>query len=214
MLSKHTLELEKRERTGSRYAARVRAEGKLPAVVYGHKEEPVPVAIEEKIIMKYLHAGERIFSAKIDAGKEETVLVKDLQYDYLGTNVIHCDFERVDLDEQIESHVHIKHVGEAPGSKRAGAVFVHPMETLHVRCSVRNLPEDIEVDISELQAGEMIAVKDVTLPEGVIAIDAPERRVCAVTFTNADASANAEGEAVESEAAAPETTVQKSDDES
>lgn len=212
MLSKHTLELEKRERTGSRYAARVRAEGKLPANVYGHKEDPVAVALDRKTALKYFHDGERIFKAKIDGGAETTVLLKELQYDYLGTNVIHCDFERVDLDEEIENQVQIHFVGEAPGSKRAGAVFVHPMDAMLVRCRVRDLPEQIDVDLSGLEAGQLITVADVKLPEGIKALDPPDRRVCAVVWTNADAASSAEAESVDAEGAEPELLKQKEEE--
>ncbi|MEM1164768.1 MAG: 50S ribosomal protein L25 [Planctomycetota bacterium] len=210
MLSKHTLQLEKRERVGSRYAKRVRDEGKLPAVVYGHKEEPVAVAVDRKLALRYFHAGERIFKAAIDGGEETTVLLKDLQYDYLGTNVIHCDLERVDMEEEVDSSVHLNFVGECKGEKRAGAVFVHPMDTLHVRCRVKDLPEAVDIDITELDAGETLFVKDLTLPEGIKALDPADRRVCAVTWTNAAAAA-AEGETV-AEDAAPEVTKQKSED--
>ena len=202
MLSKHTLQMQTRERVGSRYANRARQQGLLPAVVYGHKEPPVPVAIDRKTTIRFISDGERIFKVSVDGGSESTVLLKDLQYDHLGTNIIHADFERVDLDEVVTTSVHIRFTGEAPGEKVSGAVFVHPMEILHVRCKVRDLPEHLDVDISNLQAGETIHVSDLKLPDGMTALDPADRRVCAVTYASATTSSTTD-ESAEADAASP-----------
>ena len=85
-----------RNKTGTNATAALRKQGKLPAVIYGHKQEPVSIAVDTHDFVEGLHHGHRLFSIAM-GGKNETVLVKDLQYDYLGKDVIHADLIRVDL---------------------------------------------------------------------------------------------------------------------
>lgn len=212
MKSKHQLVATRRERTGSRYAARERAAGKLPAVVYGHKEEPVAVSVDAKTALRYFHDGERVFEVNIEGGSAETVLLKDLQYDYLGTNIIHADFERVSMDEVIETTVPVHLVGEAKGEKRAGAVLVHPNDSVSIRCALKDIPDQVDVDITELDAGDVIFAKDLTLPAGAELRDAPELRIVAVVWAKGGDEDTAEGEGIEAEAA-PEAIRQKSETE-
>lgn len=152
-----------RERVGSRYAKRVRETGGLPAVVYGHKQEPVPVTLDAREALKHIAKGEKVFSMDLD-GKHQFVLLKDLGYDYLGTNVIHADFARVDLNERVDTHAPLKFVGEPIGMKKAGAVLMHPVTELALNCQVTNLPDVIEVDISGLDVGDVIHARDIAMP--------------------------------------------------
>ncbi len=152
-----------RERVGSRYAKRVRETGGLPAVVYGHKQEPVPVTLDAREALKHIAKGEKVFSMDLD-GKHQFVLLKDLGYDYLGTNVIHADFARVDLNERVDTHAPLKFVGEPVGMKKAGAVLMHPVTELALNCQVTNLPDVIEVDISGLDVGDVIHARDIAMP--------------------------------------------------
>jgi large subunit ribosomal protein L25 len=152
-----------RERVGSRYAKRLRAAGQLPAVVYGHKQEPTPVTLDAREAVRHISKGEKVFSLNID-GKQQYVLLKDLGYDYLGTNIVHADFARVDLNERVDTHAHLKFVGEPIGMKKAGAVLVHPVNEISLNCLVTNIPEHIEVDISGLDVGDMLQASQIKLP--------------------------------------------------
>lgn len=152
-----------RERVGSRYAKRLRAAGQLPAVVYGHKQEPTPVTLDAREAVRHISKGEKVFSLNID-GKQQYVLLKDLGYDYLGTNIVHADFARVDLNERVDTHAHLKFVGEPIGMKKAGAVLVHPVNEISLNCLVTNIPEHIEVDISGLDVGDMLQAGQIKLP--------------------------------------------------
>src|SRR5690606_11310022 len=98
------LEAMKRERVGSRYARRERAAGKMPAVLYGHGQEPVALSVDAKQAVTHIHKGEKVFRLNL-AGEnaEQTVLLRDVQFDHLGTRIVHCDFARVDLDERVSS---------------------------------------------------------------------------------------------------------------
>src|SRR6188508_2045255 len=117
----------RREKLGSRYTRRYREQGKLPAVVYGHGATPVPVVVDAKETLTHITKGEKVFTLSIEGEKaSQTVLLKDLGYDYLGTNIIHADFARVDLNERVHVRVHVTLLGDPKGLKTAGNILMHP----------------------------------------------------------------------------------------
>ncbi|HCT46377.1 MAG: 50S ribosomal protein L25 [Phycisphaerae bacterium] len=157
------LSAQKRERTGSRYAQRVRNAGGLPAVVYGHKEEPVSITLDAHTAIGLISKGEKVFELDIEGAKQH-VLLKDLGYDYLGTNIIHADFARVDLNERVDTKAHLRFVGEAKGLKTSGAIMMHPHTEVELNVLISNLPDHIDVDVSEMEVGDVIHASDVQLP--------------------------------------------------
>ncbi len=213
MRSSHTLKVHKREKVGSRYAARERAAGLLPAVVYGHGVDPVHISLEAKETLRYFHSGERVFSLSIPGQKgEETVLLKDLQFDHLGTNVVHADLMRVDLNEQITAQVHIRMIGEAVGLKSAGAILVQPVTALTIRCTVAALPDHIDVDISGLGTGEALHAGDVKLPAGIeLAMDA-ESVLASITVVKETEEAGEAAAAGGADATQPEVITAKKEE--
>lgn len=158
------LEAKKRERLGSRYSRRIREGGGLPAVVYGHKHEPVSVHVDHKRTLGLLESGERVFQLAIEGGKPELVLIKGVQFDHLGTNVIHADFARVDLDERVRTKVALHYVGEAKGLSAGGAMLTYPNTEIEIECALRDLPEFLEVDVSALDVGDEITAGTLALP--------------------------------------------------
>jgi len=164
------LHARKRDRIGSRYSRRVRSAGRLPAVVYGHKQDPVPISLDTHEAMQMITKGERVFTLEVEDGEHETVLLKELQYDHLGANPVHADFARVDLDERVHVSVPVHLVGEAPGLKKAGAVLMHPVTEVEIECAVVNLPEFLEVEVTALDVGESIRVSDIHLPKPTMKI--------------------------------------------
>ena len=98
------IKAEPRQRTGTRYSQRLRREGKLPAVVYGHQQDPIHLAINGGELTHHLHDGGHLLEVEHD-GTVETCLIKDVQYDYLGSSIVHVDLARVDLNEEIEVSV-------------------------------------------------------------------------------------------------------------
>lgn len=158
-----TLNAKARDRVGSRYAKRIRETGGLPAVVYGHKEDPQPVTLDAREAVRFISKGEKVFTMNID-GAEQFVLLKDIGYDYLGTNIIHADFARVDLNERVDTRAHLKFVGEPIGLKKVGAILMHPVNELHLNCIVTNLPDVIEVDVSKMDVGDVIHAGEIELP--------------------------------------------------
>jgi large subunit ribosomal protein L25 len=162
------LKAEKRSRLGSRYAARDRAKGKLPAVVYGHGRNPLAITLDAHEALGMIHKGEKIFRldfpGRSEADEMQMVLLKDLQFDYLGTNIVHCDFARVDLNERVRTKVHISLVGEAIGLKQAGNILVHPTNEIVIECKVVDIPDSIEVSVANLDLGHVITAGQVKLP--------------------------------------------------
>src|SRR5829696_10444907 len=105
---------EPRPALGSRANKRLRDTGKVPGVVYGHKEAVVPVTLPKKELVGHLNKGAHLFALAVD-GTNENVLVKDVQYDHLGIEVIHVDFARVDLNERVEVTIPLILKGEPKG---------------------------------------------------------------------------------------------------
>jgi large subunit ribosomal protein L25 len=159
------LEARLREQMGSKTAAKVRKEGRIPAVVYGHKEAPVCISLDAHDFLEALHHGRRLLDVKI--GPEPLkLLVKEVQYDYLGRTVIHTDLMRVDVTEVIEVSVPIEYKGVAKGDQEGGVVDRHT-DHLLVKCLAINIPESLVVSIKELTIDGAIYARDVKLPEGV-----------------------------------------------
>ena len=194
-----TINAAKRERLGSRYAQRLRKSGQLPAVIYGHGADPVSVSIEEKATLAHLHHGQHVFNVSIEGGATETCLVKDLQFGYLGDNVIHVDLARVDLDEKVKVRVHLDLVGELQNATLAGAIVVHDHSEIEVECAVRDIPESIRVELDTYK--QSITVGELVMPEGVVAITPDGTMIIHVQIA---AEEDEEDEAAPAEAAAAE----------
>lgn len=213
MISSHTLTVHSREKLGSRYARRERAAGRLPAVLYGHGEQPVSISLDARQALRYFHSGEKVFTLDMPGeSKGQTVILKDLQFDHLGTNVVHVDLARVDLNEEIEANVHIRLVGDAVGMKKANTILTHPTVTISIRCTVATLPDSIEVNIASLDVGESIHAREVSLPAGVSLLSDPEAVVAAVNTVKEEVVA-AEATAVEGEPAQPEVITERKKEE-
>ncbi|MEM7627544.1 MAG: 50S ribosomal protein L25 [Planctomycetota bacterium] len=161
-----TLEAQTRTKLGSRYAIRLREEGKLPAVVYGHKQDPVHVSIDARELSDILHHGAHLIEVKVD-GKTEPCLIKDVQYDYLDTTPVHVDLTRVDLNEEIEIELEVEFVGEPTALKQAGAMLSTPHTHVTVSCKANAIPESLTCDINELGMEDSIYVQDLKLPAGI-----------------------------------------------
>lgn len=204
-----TIKATKRERTGSRYTKRVREAGDLPAIVYGHGQDPMAVALDGREAVRHINLGEKVFKFEIEGAGEELVLLRDLQYDYLGTNLVHADFSRVDLAEKVTAHVHINLKGDAPGLKAVGSVMTHPVSELTIECSIKDLPELIDVSIENLESGGTIFAKDVVLPEGVELKSPGDDVIAHIVGASHQQGEDVEGEG---EASGPEITKQKTEE--
>jgi large subunit ribosomal protein L25 len=207
-----TLTATPREKTGSRYAARVREAGGLPAVVYGHGEPPMAVTVDAKETIRLLRKGEKIFQLRLEGvDTPQNVLVKELQFDHLGTDVVHADFARVDLEERVDVRVPVHLVGEARGLKKVGSILMHPTNEVEIECKLANMPSFIEVDISELDANEAIHAGDITLPLPTMVLRTDPASVIAQIVIQAEEAETDEETTVEG-AAEPEVITEKKEE--
>ncbi len=177
------LHAKRREKIGSRYARRIREAGGLPAVVYGHKQEPTAITLPAHETILAIQKGERVFKLDIEGGSQEYVLLKDLGFDHLGTGIVHADFARVDLDERVRAHVRLRFLGEdrAPGMKTVGAVMVHNITAIDVECAVLNIPDVIEVDLSSMEGDDVVHARDIQLPFSTMKlVTDPDTVVCSI----------------------------------
>lgn len=201
-----------REHTGSRYSKRIREQGGLPAIVYGHKKDPVAVTLDAKEAITMIHKGEKVYTLDIEGGKPETVLLRELQFDYLGSNIVHCDLSRVDLTDRVSISVAIHLVGEAVGLKKSGTILMQSATEIDLECTVTNLPEFIEVDISDLDVGDVLHASDVTLPkETMVLLSDPKAVLASITVRHIEEESTDESGDV-TEAAAPEVITEKKDE--
>jgi len=203
-----TIEANTRQRTGTRYAQRLRHSGRMPAIVYGHGIDPVAIDLDSKHLLRLLHDGAHVINVTIN-GKPETCLVKDLQFGYLGDDVIHVDFARVDLDEEVHVNVHLHFTGEPAAAEETGAVLTHDMTELEVVCKVNAIPDEIVVDQSEMES--VLTVADITLPPGVRSAVDDDTPIAHISFVE-EAPTGEEVE-IEAEGEEPEVISEAKDEE-
>ena len=208
----HTLTAQLRQRIGSRHARRVRTAGGLPAILYGHKQEPVSLTLDARAAKRYILSGEKVFTVEVE-GNSQTALLKDIQYDYLGTEVIHIDLERVDLNEEVTTHIHLRFRGDAQGLKTSGAILVTHSTDLEVRCRVSQILEHLDVDITDLEANQSIHAGDIVLPEGFALLTDPKAVLTSISIQIAEEEAVIEEVEGEGDAAQPEVITEKKEEE-
>src|SRR4051812_36590549 len=195
--------VESREQLGSRANKRLRDTGKLPGVIYGHKEAVVPVTLPKKEVVNHIHHGAHVFELQL-SGKAETCLVKDVQYDHLGLEVIHVDFARVDLNERVEVTVPLELKGEPKGEEEGG-VLQQIVAELEIECLVTDIPHSIIHNVSDMGLDSVLHIKDLKLPAGVKAMQDEDLIVATVKEIEEETPT----EAAEGESAEPEVIGKK-----
>jgi large subunit ribosomal protein L25 len=178
-----TLTAEPRDGSGKNDNNKLRASGKIPAVVYGHGEQTRSVAVdahEVELLFSKIHVENTIISLNIGGEKGAVkTLVREVQKHPARGNVLHVDFYQIHAGEMVNIQVPLAFVGASVGVKNGG-MLQHTMDELDIRVSADNIPERIEVDVTELEVGDSIHVSDLKIPAGVEVLDPPERSVCSV----------------------------------
>ncbi|MDP3781547.1 MAG: 50S ribosomal protein L25/general stress protein Ctc [Sphingopyxis sp.] len=163
------LSAETRDRGGKGASRELRREGRVPAVVYGGKEEPLMIHVEEKLLMKQLMTGHFMNSVvMIDVGgKQIRTLPKDVAFHPVKDRPIHADFLRISKDSKVQVAVPVVFINEeaSPGLKRGGVLNIvrHELELI---CDADKMPDDIEIDVTGYDVGDSIHISNVTLPKG------------------------------------------------
>lgn len=208
------LDVEIRSQGGKGAARKLRQAGRIPAVCYGRGRAPLSVSLDPRSLEKLLATSATGINTLIDlhvsGGGDydgRVVLVKDLQRDPVSARALHADFYAVDLEQAIEVSVPIHVTGSAPGVT-LGGILDHALRELQIECLPRAIPDQILVDVSSLEIGMSLHVRDLVLPAGVKLVSNPDLSVISVVTPAAleeetpAAAAPAEGEAAAAEGAA------------
>ena len=163
---------------GTRAARQLRKEGLIPAVVYGHGQPTVSVALNEHEVDLAIHHGERILEIELDK-KKENVLIKDVQWDTFGQQPLHVDLARVDLDERVQVTIPIVLRG-TPAGISDGGVMQQSAAEVEIEVAVRKIPDEIRISVVSLAVGETIRMSDLELPEGATLLGDPEGPICSL----------------------------------
>jgi len=193
----------KNKGTGTKFARRLRAKGRIPAIIYGHKQAPTPISMSRESVWEMIKKQTHLAELEMDGGGPETVMVREIQWDHLGKEIIHLDFARVSAGEAIETEVRIDLRGTAPGTTEGG-ILEQLIHSIEVTCRADAIPDNIKVDISELHIDGEIHVKDLKLPEGVTVKADPESLVVHVTTKVAEAAPPEPTEGTQPEVIKPE----------
>ncbi len=193
------LKAEKRDKTGTGSAVKVRKAGRIPGILYGHKKESIAVSFDAHSLVRSLHHGSRLFDIQIGS-KKDKVLLKDVQYDYLGKDIIHIDLIRVDVSESVKVTVPIELKGTAKGTTEGGIIEEH-MDHVEIECKVTDIPDSILVLVKDIGVGDTLHAGDVELPEGVVLITSSTQVIATCSLV---AAAKSTEELEEEVPAAPE----------
>ena len=181
-MSETVLQAEVGRRAGSSDARRLRADGKIPGVVYGHGMDPISVSVDRRELRQAL-SGAAGMNTILDLTVDGTVyptLIKDIQRHPVKRNVQHIDFIQVNLNEEIVVAIPIHLEGEAKDVSANGGLVDLTMQELQVRTTPRNIPDGITIDVSDMTMDTVIRIEDLPLPSGVAAEGDPEAPVVTV----------------------------------
>jgi len=206
---------EPREGTGKGVARKLRAAGRVPAVLYGHGMDSTALSVDARDLYHVLHtgAGTNVLVDLVVDGSDHLIIPRDVQRDHIRGRFIHVDFLAVRRDEKLQLSIPVRIVGESVGVK-AGGVVEHHLWELEVESLPGDVPEAIDADISNLEIGMSLRVSDLVAPKGATILTDPEESVVAVqqpqmaveleeeeALAAAEALEAAEGEGAEGEAA-------------
>ena len=176
------LEATERKRTGKRTLISLRNEGFMPAVIYGGKEKTASIKISQHDFKKvFKKAGESSIVSIKGLGDEKQVLIHDVDFDPVTSEPRHVDFYTVEKDKKISVKVPLEFSGESPAVKELGGILVKVLHELEIEVLPKDLPHSIDVDISHIKDFETsLYVRDIVLPEGVVALTSPDEAVASV----------------------------------
>jgi large subunit ribosomal protein L25 len=212
-MSSDHVQLNAKPRTafGTTHTRRLRADGLVPGVLYKAGEDSIPFALPERVLDRAIH-GEHgktaVFEITVEGHPTVPALLKDWDLNPVRGNLIHVDFQQVDLAQEVEAQVPLVLSGLAVGV-RDGGVLGQPIHEVTIRALPDAIPDSVEIDVSALQAGEVLHLSDVAAPAGVTILGDPESVVASVT-----AASRAEAEVEEAEGAEPEIVGRTAADES
>ncbi|HXO22473.1 MAG TPA: 50S ribosomal protein L25 [Thermoanaerobaculia bacterium] len=199
-MSEMTIEVQKRDKTGTNENRRLRSAGFIPAVVYGAGKQTVPIQLDRKTLLDLIKASgggseNAIFLLKLagSGGQERHAMIHDLQVDPVTRQVVHIDFQRILMDQKVRIQVPIELTGTAYGVKvEAGVLdFVH--REVQVECLPGDIPKHLELDVTALRIGQHVEAGALPLPAGVVLLEEPDRVIVSLSHARVEAEAVAAG---------------------
>ena len=172
------LNVDIRKEHGTSAARRTRLQNKVPAVVYHSGIEAIPLSVDKTSLNKALRTGQMIFEVSVE-DKNQFVLVKEIQYHPVTDEIIHIDFQKVKEDEKISLEVAVRSSGEAQGVK-LGGLLVQMLNSVTIKCKPAEIPEFLEIDVTDMEMNTNLFVKDITLPTDVEMLTAEDIAVVSV----------------------------------
>ena len=197
----------KRTELGTRGARILRKAGLIPAIIYGHGKDPVPVTVSRHDMEVLVAHHERLLGIELEGQETENTLIKDIQYDTYGQEILHVDLGRVNLDERVTVTVPIVLRG-TPAGVNEGGVLNQSAATVSLECPVRSIPTEIRMSVTAMAIGEARFMRDLPLPEGAVLAEDEGTIVCSLSIIEEAAPAEEEGE----EGAEPEVIGEKKEE--
>lgn len=196
------IEVHTREALGKNANRRLRATGQVPAVLYGGGRDTVAITVDRKKVRELLKSGggeHAIFLLKrVGSDQQRHAMIRDMQVDPQTNELLHLDFQRVVMDQAIRVQLPVHVIGTAYGVKHDGGILDFVTREVEIECLPKDLPEAIDLDVTNLKVGEHIEASQLVLPAGVALVDDAERVIVSVSYSRTDAGA--EGEEAKTEA--------------
>lgn len=192
-----TLSVETRTKTGSKVSRALRKISKIPGILYAHGEAAELITLDPKEVLNAIRLGKSVVSIALGK-KTDQAIIREIQWDHLGRDILHVDLGRVSANEKIKVHVPVVTKGMAPGVN-AGGVLDITMHSLDIECLVTQVPQNIIVIISELNIGSSVHVRELQLPAGVRVLNDPDLVVLHVVTKRDEDIKPAEGSSPEPE---------------
>lgn len=182
-----TLSATRRTGTGKGNARSLRREGQIPGVIYGHSRESQPLAIAERDLEKllsHISADNTVVELAIDGGTSRA-LIREIQRHPFKRMILHIDFQELVAGENMTVRVPVRLVGIPVGVRLGGGIVDHPLRELTISVDPANMPNQIEIDITDLELGDSIHVSGVKVPDGVTVLDDPGAAVVVIATPRA-----------------------------
>ena len=189
----YTLQIEPKAKSGSAENRRVRSEGKIPAVLYHRGAESISAVLSSREFVKAASQSKtsQVFRSKSSVKEldDKSLLVKEVQRDYIKGSVLHVDFQVLRDDEEIVVEIPLTFVGEALGVKLDNGILTYVAHEIEVSCLPKSIPEKIEIDISQLRLGESIHAEQIVLGDGVRLVGNKEQTIVSIVASRPDEAA-------------------------
>lgn len=208
-------EVTRRDAFGSQHTRRLRRDGQIPAILYGHGKENVPLAVPQDQVLQAIRQSARLIDLQGDV--KESALLREVQWDALGNQILHLDLTRVSATELVRVEVGLETRGTAAGITDGGVVKVL-VHTLEIECRADSIPEKLELNINKLELHQSLTVADLELPEGTKTALEPDALLVQCVEATIEPEEEGLEEAVEgaeegATASEPEVIGRKDDDE-